>query len=138
MMTDDHSAVSVKFKPLTDWWINAVAPASFLQDVRVSRRLSTTPCIIVSSKYVSDTMHVILSLPEQAVNLHLPSRENFHSPGVPLHILSTCCLHRVYYYRTYYKGSSTNAGGTPCRSCKCLVVLDHVTRYSFWCFIDLL
>lgn len=58
MLKDDHSAVNEKFKPLTDWWIEVLAPATFLQDVRVSRRLSTTPCVIVASKYVSASMQI--------------------------------------------------------------------------------
>ena len=39
-----------RFKPLTSWW-KQLLPASDVEAVRVSSRLSTSPCVVVSSKY---------------------------------------------------------------------------------------
>ena len=38
------------FKPLTRWW-KALLPAADVDGVKVSSRLATTPCVVVSSKY---------------------------------------------------------------------------------------
>jgi heat shock protein beta len=39
-----------RFKPLTAWW-KQLLPAADVEAVRVSSRLSTSPCVVVSSKY---------------------------------------------------------------------------------------
>jgi heat shock protein 90kDa beta len=38
------------FKPLTKWWRKLLGDDGNLEAVRVSNRLSTTPCIVVASK----------------------------------------------------------------------------------------
>merc|ERR1712086_12017 len=38
------------YKPLTKWWKGLVG-ADEVENVKVSNRLSTTPCIVVTSKY---------------------------------------------------------------------------------------
>jgi heat shock protein beta len=43
-------ALKTKFKPLTSWW-KALLPAADIESVKLSNRLATTPCIVVSSKY---------------------------------------------------------------------------------------
>jgi len=45
-----EKAQKARFKALTSWW-KALLPAADVEAVRVSSRLSTTPCIVVSSKY---------------------------------------------------------------------------------------
>ena len=37
-----------EFKPLAKWWKEALGSA--VEGVKVSKRLSTTPCVVVSSK----------------------------------------------------------------------------------------
>jgi len=43
-------ALKTKFKPLTSWW-KALLPAADIESVKLSNRLATTPCVVVSSKY---------------------------------------------------------------------------------------
>ena len=43
-------ALKAKFKTLTSWW-KALLPAADIESVKLSNRLSTTPCVVVSSKY---------------------------------------------------------------------------------------
>jgi heat shock protein beta len=38
------------FKPLTKWWRKLLGDDGNVEAVRVSNRLSTTPCVIVTSK----------------------------------------------------------------------------------------
>ena len=45
-----EKALKQRFKPLTTWW-KQLLPAADVEAVRVSSRLSTTPCVVVSSKY---------------------------------------------------------------------------------------
>lgn len=51
---DDEKALFKKtkeaFKPFTTWWKSKL-PESIIEAVKVSNRLSTTPCVVVSSKY---------------------------------------------------------------------------------------
>jgi HSP90 family molecular chaperone len=44
------------FKPLTKWWRKLLGDASGVETVRVSNRLASTPCVVVSSKYVISTI----------------------------------------------------------------------------------
>ena len=37
------------FKPLTKWWKEAIKDTS-IQDVKVSKRLASTPCVVVAGK----------------------------------------------------------------------------------------
>ena len=39
-----------QFKPLTKWWKKLVGEEGNLEAVRVSNRLSSTPCVVVTSK----------------------------------------------------------------------------------------
>jgi heat shock protein 90kDa beta len=41
------------FKPLTKWWRKLIGDDGNLEAVRVSKRLSSTPCVVVTSKFVS-------------------------------------------------------------------------------------
>jgi len=43
-------ALKEKFKPLTSWW-KELLPESDVDGVKVSARLDTTPCVVVTSKY---------------------------------------------------------------------------------------
>ncbi len=43
-------AFKSRFKELTGWW-KGLLPAGDVEAVKVSQRLSTTPCVVVSSKY---------------------------------------------------------------------------------------
>ncbi len=45
-----EKALKARFKPLTAWW-KALLPAADVEAVKVSNRLATTPCVVVSSKY---------------------------------------------------------------------------------------
>ena len=38
------------FKELTNWWKGAVSDPN-IESVKISTRLSTTPCVVVTSKY---------------------------------------------------------------------------------------
>jgi len=43
-------ATKEEFKPLTNWW-KGLLPSEEVEGVKVSARLDTTPCIVVTSKY---------------------------------------------------------------------------------------
>lgn len=45
-----EKALKEEFKPLTKWWKEALG-AGAVESVKVSRRLSATPCVVVASKY---------------------------------------------------------------------------------------
>jgi heat shock protein 90kDa beta len=42
-----------QFKPLTKWWKKLIGEDGSLEAVRVSNRLSSTPCVVVTSKRAS-------------------------------------------------------------------------------------
>ena len=45
-----EKALKARFKQLTAWW-KALLPAADVEAVKISQRLSSTPCVVVSSKY---------------------------------------------------------------------------------------
>lgn len=47
-----EKALRKAFKPLTKWWRKALGEDGNLEAVRVSNRLASTPCVVVSSKCV--------------------------------------------------------------------------------------
>ena len=46
----EEKAVKERFKPFTAWW-KALLPSADVEAVKVSQRLASTPCVVVSSKY---------------------------------------------------------------------------------------
>lgn len=62
------------YKPLTKWWRELLGKKSGVEAVKVSSRLSSTPCVVVASKFAPLHFHLVLLLLECSLNVYRVSQ----------------------------------------------------------------